>query len=282
MTESTLPTMDLDQLQAKARQLRRDIIEMVYRARSGHPGGALGMADFMTVLWYRHFRHDPSNPDWEDRDRFILSNGHACPILYAVLADRGYFDRDLLWTFRQLGSPIQGHPSIRTDLPGIEYSGGSLGNGLSYALGAALAARVTGRDYRVFCSVSDGDCQEGQTWEAAMAAAHLGVDNLVVIVDFNRCQIDGPSEEVMSLGDLPAKWRAFGWHVQDVDGHDHRALDDAFQAALAHRGGPSVIVARTVIGKGVSYMEGDYRWHHGYPDEERYQQALAELAEARA
>lgn len=274
--------MDLDQLQAKARQLRRDIIEMVYRARSGHPGGALGMADFMTVLWYRHFRDDPSNPDWEDRDRFILSNGHACPILYAVLADRGYFDRDLLWTFRQLGSPIQGHPSIRTDLPGIEYSGGSLGNGLSYALGAALAARVTGRDYRVFCSVSDGDCQEGQTWEAAMAAAHLGVDNLVVIVDFNRCQIDGPSEEVMSLGDLPAKWRAFGWHVQDVDGHDHRALDDAFQAALAHRGGPSVIVARTVIGKGVSYMEGDYRWHHGYPDEERYQQALAELAEARA
>lgn len=261
----------------KARQLRRDVIEMVYRARSGHPGGALGMADYMTVVWYRFLRDDPADPAWPDRDRFILSNGHACPILYAILADRDYFPRDWLWTFRKLGSPVQGHPSVRKGLPGVEYSGGSLGNGLSFALGCALAARVQGRDYRVYCSVSDGDCQEGQTWEAAMAAAHHRVDNLIAVVDYNRSQIDGPTDRVLSLGDLAAKWRAFGWHVQEVDGHDIPGLVAAFEAAIGERGRPSVIVARTVIGKGVSFMEGDYRWHHGAPTPEQYRQALHEL-----
>jgi transketolase len=265
-------------LAAKARQLRRDVIEMVYRAQSGHPGGALGMADYMTVLWYRYMRDDPARPDWPDRDRFVLSNGHTCPILYAILADRGYFPRPWLWTFRQLGSPLQGHPSVRHHLPGVEYSGGSLGNGLSFALGCALAARVQDRDYRVFCSLSDGDCQEGQTWEAAMAAAHYRVGNLIAVVDHNRSQIDGPTDRVMSLGDLAAKWRAFGWHVQEVDGHHLPGLIAAFDAALAELERPSVIVARTVIGKGVSFMEGDFRWHHGAPSEEQYRQAMAELA----
>ncbi|HEX6989207.1 MAG TPA: transketolase [Bacillota bacterium] len=277
MTATGLRIEGRDALFAKAQQLRRDVIEMVHHARSGHPGGALGMADIFTVLWYRFLRDDPANPAWPDRDRFVLSNGHICPILYAVLADRGYFQRDLLFTFRKLGSRVQGHPSIRKDLPGIEYSGGSLGNGLSYALGIALAARVSGRPYRVFCSLGDGDCQEGQTWEAAMAAAHYRVGNLVAMVDYNKTQIDGPIDQVMSLGNLADKWRAFGWHVQEIDGHDHAAVEQAFQAALERSDLPSVLVAHTVIGKGVSFMEGDYRWHHGYPDEDQYRRAMAEL-----
>ncbi|HEY8449962.1 MAG TPA: transketolase [Bacillota bacterium] len=269
----------IPELARKARQLRRDVVDIVYHARSGHPGGALGMADVLTVLWYHFLRDDPSDPDWPDRDRFVLSNGHVCPILYAILADRGYFDQALLKTFRRLGSPLQGHPSVRKGLPGVEYSGGSLGNGLSFALGMALAARVSGRHYRVFCSVGDGDCQEGQTWEAAMAAAHYRVGNLNVVVDFNRSQIDGPTDEIMSLGDLAAKWAAFGWHVQEIDGHDYEQILAAWQRALAEDRRPSVIVARTVIGKGVSYMEGDYRWHHGAPNEQQYRQAMAELAD---
>lgn len=255
------------------------IIDMLKGAPSGHPGGALGMADYMAVLFYRHMRHRPHEPRWPGRDRFVLSNGHTCPILYAVLADHGYFDEELLDTFRKLGSPVQGHPSVRYELPGIEYSGGSLGNGLSYALGMALAAPVTGHDYRVFCSVSDGDCQEGQTWEAAMAAAHYKAANLIAVVDYNRSQIDGLTDDVMGLGDLSAKWEAFGWHVQEVDGHDISALDGAYEEAIAEKERPSVIVARTIIGKGVSYMEGEYTWHHGVPDEEQYARAMADLAD---
>lgn len=276
-TRSDLKITDHRALHQKAQQLRRSVIDMIYHAQSGHPGGALGMADVLTGLWYNFFRDDPANPQWPDRDRFVLSNGHACPILYAILADRGYFDPQLLRTLRRLGSPVQGHPSIQHNLPGIDYSGGSLGNGLSFALGMALAARVTGRPYRVFCSVSDGDCQEGQTWEAAMAAAHYKVGNLNVVVDFNKKQIDGPSSEVMNLGDLAAKWRAFGWHVQEIDGHDFNAIMTAWENAINERERPSVIVAHTILGKGVSFMEDDYRWHHGAPNEKQYKQAMAEL-----
>lgn len=273
-----LQISDPVELRRKAQQLRRQVIDMIYHAQSGHPGGALGMADLLTVLWYRFLRDDPRNPKWPERDRFILSNGHTCPILYAILADRGYFDPALLRTLRRLGSPVQGHPSIQHGLPGIEYSGGSLGNGLSFALGVALAARVTKSGYRVFCSLGDGDCQEGQTWEAAMAAAHYKVGNLNVVVDFNKNQIDGPSSEVMSLGDLAQKWRAFGWHVLEIDGHDYDAIISAWEAAIAEQERPSVLVAHTIIGKGVSYMEDDYRWHHGAPNEKQYRLAMEELS----
>jgi transketolase len=250
---------------------------MVYHAKSGHIGGGLGAADLLTVMYYKYLNHRPEDPHWPERDRFILSNGHICPILYAILADRGYFPKEELRTLRKLGSMLQGHPSIIKGTPGIELSGGSLGNGHSFALGQALAARVTGRNYRVYCMVGDGDCQEGQTWEAAEAAAHYKVDNLTVLVDYNRCQIDGPTDEVMSMGDLPGKWRAFGWHVIEVDGHDYGQIVAAFDAALATRGKPTVIVGYTIIGKGVSYMEVDYHWHHGAPNDEEFRQAMAEL-----
>src|SRR5690606_586203 len=262
---------------AKAQEMRRSVIDMIYAAKSGHPGGALGTADVLTTLFYRFINDRPEEPHWPDRDRFVLSAGHMCPILYAILADRGYFPKELLSTFRRLESPVQGHPSIRSGLPGAEYSGGSLGNGLSFALGSAMAARLTGKSYRVFCLVSDGECQEGQTWEAAMAAAHHKVDNLIVVVDVNGTQIDGPVEKVMEVRPMAPRWEAWRWHVQEVDGHHIPALYDAFQAALAEKGRPSVIVANTVIGKGVSFMEDDYRWHHGVPSEEQYRQAMAEL-----
>lgn len=262
---------------AKATELRRSIVDMIYAARSGHPGGALGMADVLATLYYRFFNDRPQEPDWPDRDRFVLSAGHICPILYAILAARSYFPAELLATFRRLGSPVQGHPSIRSGLPGVDYSGGSLGNGLSFALGTALAARITGRPYQTYCVVSDGECQEGQTWEAAMAAAHYKAGNLIAFVDHNGMQIDGPMDTVMEVRPLAPRWQAFGWHVQEVDGHDAAAIYAAIAAALAETERPSMIIANTVIGKGISYMEGDFHWHHGVPTAEQYAQAMAEL-----
>lgn len=267
----------ISDLQRKADELRKSTLEMVYQANSGHAGGALGAADLLTVMYYRYLRHRPEEPAWPGRDRFVLSNGHICPILYAILADRGYFPAEETRRLRKLGALLQGHPSIPKGTPGVELSGGSLGNGHSYALGIALAARVLGADYRVFCMVGDGDCQEGQTWEAAMAAAHYGVDNLCVLVDHNKCQIDGTTDQVMSLGDLAAKWQAFGWHTLTVDGHDYDQIIAAFDAALATRGRPTVIVGRTVMGKGVSFMEDDHHWHHGAPAAAQMEQARAEL-----
>ena len=193
--------MDMEALKAKANQLRGDVLKIVTVAKSGHPGGALGMADLLTVLYYKYLRHDASNPQWEERDRFVLSNGHTCPILYAILADYGYFDRDELWSFRKLGGMLQGHPSTAWNIPGVESCSGSLGNGMSVALGLAMGAKQAERDSRIYCFVSDGELQEGQPWEAATAAAHHKVDNLCVMIDWNDCQIDGRVHDVMDVGD---------------------------------------------------------------------------------
>jgi len=274
--------VEIGALKRRANELRGDVLRIVTNANSGHPGGALGMADLLTVLYYKYLRHDPSNPDWDGRDRFLLSNGHACPILYAILADRGYFPREELWRFRKLGAMLQGHPSTAWKVPGLEVSSGSLGNGLSVALGMAIGAKIASRDARVYCFVSDGELQEGQPWEAATAAAHHGVDNLCALLDWNGIQIDGYTRDVMDVGDLAAKFRAFGWNVHEIDGHDYDAIMSAFTSFLASRGSgkPTAIAAHTILGKGVSFMENVPKWHHGALSEAQLEQALAELGSA--
>ncbi|MCB9899490.1 MAG: transketolase [Planctomycetes bacterium] len=273
-------TPDFTELAEIARELRIDVIRMLNLARSGHPGGSLGMADVFTALWFGgHMRVDPKNPAWGERDRFVLSNGHICPILYAILAKKGYFPRDDLWTLRKLGSPLQGHPDFH-HTKGVDCCTGSLGNGLSVGLGMALGARAQGKDFRVFAGSSDGESEEGQVWEMATAAAFYEVDNLTVLIDRNGIQIDGFTKDVMDQGDLGAKYEAFGWHRQDVDGHDLRALHDALLAARAVKGRPQVIVCHTVLGKGVSFMENQPKWHGQAPDDEQCARALAELQAA--
>jgi len=275
------PTMtaDHDELRALAQELRIDVVKMLALAGSGHPGGSLGMADVFTTLWFGgHLRVDPDRPDWPERDRFVLSNGHICPILYAILARKGYFARDELWTLRKLGSKLQGHPDTH-ETPGVDCCTGSLGNGVSVALGMALGARVQGKGYRVFVGSSDGESQEGQVWEMASAAAHYGVDNLTVLVDRNGIQIDGFTQDVMDQGDLAAKYEAFGWHVQRVDGHDVEAVDEALELARRVKGRPQMIECRTLLGKGVSFMENVPKWHGVAPDDDQLAQALQELGD---
>jgi transketolase len=271
--------MDVGALQAKANKLRGDVLQMVSHAGSGHPGGGLGMADILTVLYEKYLRHDPSRPNWEERDRFVLSNGHTCPILYAVLADRGYFSREKLWTLRTLGSMLQGHPSTVWKVPGVEISSGSLGHGLSVALGMSLAAKLARRDARVYCFVSDGELEEGQPWEAMTAAAHHKADNLCVIVDWNGIQIDGYTKDVMSVGNLAEKIRSFGWNVLEVNGHDYAQIMEAFTSFLAARGSgkPTAIAAHTILGRGVSFMENLPKWHHGALSADQLRQAFDEL-----
>ncbi|MEW6540447.1 MAG: transketolase [Bacillota bacterium] len=264
------------ELASKAREIRKHIIRMVAEAGSGHPGGSLSAADIVTALYFNEMRLDPVRPDWPDRDRFVLSKGHAAPVLYAALAERGYFPVAELSTLRKLGSRLQGHPDMRK-LPGVEMSTGSLGQGLSAANGMALAARLDGRDYRVYVLLGDGECQEGQVWEAAMAAAHYALENLTAIVDFNGLQIDGPVSEVMALEPLPDKWRAFGWHVLEIDGHDFGQILPALEQARSAGGRPTAIVARTVKGKGVSFMEHGVDWHGVAPKGDQVARALAEL-----
>ena len=271
--------MTTDQLQQKANKLRGDVIKMVTRANSGHPGGAMGMADVLTVLYYRYLRHDPAKPDWPARDRFLLSNGHTCPLLYAILADQGYFPREELWQLRKLGSLLQGHPATAWNIPGVEMSSGSLGNGLSVAIGMALGARLDRRDSRVYCSISDAECQEGQPWEAATAASHYRLSHLCAILDWNGCQIDGHTHRVMDVGDLAGKFRAFGWNVREIDGHNYAEIIGAFDAFAAHTDPerPTLVAAHNILGKGVSFMEDDPSWHHGALSEEQLTQALTEL-----
>ena len=272
-----MTTASTDELATIARELRGDVIRMLAKSQSGHPGGSLGMADVYTALWFGgHMNVRPDEPEWADRDRFVLSNGHICPILYAILARQGYFPRDDLWTLRQLGSKLQGHPDFHFT-KGVDCCTGSLGNGVSVGLGMALAARVQGKNYRVYVGSSDGESQEGQVWEMATAAAHYNVDNLTVLLDRNGIQIDGYTKDVMDQGDLAAKYAAFGWHVTTVDGHDMNALNEALEQAKTVRGQPQLICCNTVLGKGVSFMEDVAKWHGVTPDADQTAAALAEL-----
>lgn len=271
-----LTESELIELQDVARQCRRDIVRMTHAAGSGHPGGSLSAIDALVVLYLRHLNVRPQDPLWHERDMFILSKGHCTPAYYAVMAARGFFPREELQTFRALGTRLQGHPS-NTHLPGVDSSSGSLGQGLSVANGAALAARHEGLGSRYYVMIGDGECQEGQIWEAAMTAAARGLDNVCAIVDVNGIQLDGTVDSVKSLGDLPAKWRAFGWHVIDVDGHDLRAVDTALTQAADTTGAPTAIISRTVKGKGVSFMENTAMFHGLAPTDEELRTALEEL-----
>lgn len=266
--------MNTIELSKVCRQVRRDIIEMTANAGSGHPGGSLSAVELMTSVFFNHMRVDPKNPDAPDRDRFVLSKGHAAPCYYAVLAERGFISRDEFKNFRQLHSILQGHPDCKK-VPGVDASTGSLGQGCSIAVGMALGAKIQGKDTRVFAILGDGECQEGQIWEAFMAAAHHKLDNLTVIIDNNGLQIDGTNDEVMSLGDLPAKLRAFGFELFEIDGHDLDAVEAALSAPVS--GKPKCILAHTVKGKGVSFMENQVGWHGKAPNAEQRQQALKEL-----
>ncbi|AOQ22735.1 Transketolase [Moorella thermoacetica] len=268
---------DLQSLMATARRIRRDIVRMVGAAGSGHPGGSLSAVEIMTALYFKVMRLDPERPDWPERDRFVLSKGHAAPVLYAALAERGFFAVDKLDTLRRLGSPLQGHPD-RKSLPGVEVSTGSLGHGLAVANGMALAGRLDGRDYRVYVLLGDGELEEGMVWEGAMAAAHYHLDNLTAIVDHNHLQIDGRVEEVMSPEPVADKFRAFGWEVMTIDGHDFGQILDALERAREVKGKPTVIIAETIKGKGVSFMENQAGWHGKAPKPEEVEKALAELA----
>ncbi|MCL6448703.1 MAG: transketolase [Armatimonadetes bacterium] len=263
-------------LEDKARQIRAHIIKMTAAAGSGHPGGSLSAADIVTALYFHLLRIDPQNPAWPDRDRFILSKGHAAPLLYAALAERGFFPVEELLTLRKLGSRLQGHPDMKS-LPGVEVSTGSLGQGLSAGNGMALAAKLDGRDYRVFVLLGDGEIQEGMVWEAAMAAAHYRLDNVTAFLDYNGLQIDGPITEVMSPEPVADKWRAFGWDVQEIDGHDIGQIIKAVEVARQVKGKPQMIVAKTCKGKGVSFMENQVDWHGTAPKPEQAEKALAEL-----
>jgi len=269
---------NLEELQAIARQVRREIIEMTGAAGSGHPGGSLSAVEILVELYFDYMRIDPHNPSWADRDRFVLSKGHAAPVLYAMMAEAGYPDtpKDKLNTLRKLGSMYQGHPDMRF-IPTLEASTGSLGEGLSVVLGMGLVSRLDGRPSRFYVLLGDGEIQEGQVWEAAMAGAFHKVDNVVAIVDYNGIQLDGFVKDIMDVAPLADKWRAFGWHTLEIDGHDIPAIRRALEEAQATRGQPTAIVAHTVKGKGVSFMENNPKFHGTAPTAEEVKLALEEL-----
>lgn len=258
-----------------ALRLRRRTIDMLWHSQAGHPGGSLSAAEILSVLYFGVMRIDPARPEWEDRDRFVLSKGHAAPIYYATLVERGFFAEGLLSTYDELDSGLQAHPYV--GLPGIDSCSGSLGQGLSVGIGMALGARLRGSPARVYVLLGDGELQEGQVWEAAMAAAGFGLAGLTAIVDANGLQLYGAVESIVSVEPLADKWRAFGWHVLEADGHDCAALGAAFAAAAAEEERPSVILARTVKGKGVSFMENSVEWHSAPVTDEVRERALAEL-----
>ena len=260
-----------------SRIIRSDILTMIHKAGSGHPGGSLSAADIMTALYFGDIIHvDPEHPNWEDRDRFILSKGHVAPVLYSVLARKGFFPATELWTLRKLGSILQGHPH-REFTPGLDCSSGSLGQGLSISNGLAVAFKKQNRNNRVYCLLGDGELQEGQVWEAVMTAAQHKLDNLCAIVDYNHVQLDGTTEEIKDLGNLAAKFHDFGWNVIQLDGHDMEQITAAFRMAEEYKGKPTVLIAETVKGKGVSFMENDCNWHGNTPVEEQLKQALREI-----
>ena len=268
---------DVERLEEQAVQLRRDIVEMIHAAKAGHPGGSLSAVDMITALYFHVMRIDPQNPRWEDRDRFVLSKGHACPALYAALARRGFFDPKHLTTLRQYHSILQGHPDMNKT-PGIDISSGSLGNGLAIGVGMAMSGRLHHQDYMTYVMLGDGEVPEGMVWEAAMAAHHHDLGNLVAIVDCNGVQINGWVNEIMTVEPLADKWRAFGWNVVEVNGHNMKDLLTVLHTAKTMRH-PTVILMRTVKGRGVSFMEDDCKWHGNSPSDEELVQATLEIGE---
>jgi transketolase len=271
-------TTNVAELQAIARRVRRDIVEMITAAKSGHPGGSLSAVEILVTLFFDKMRHDPRNAKWPDRDHVILSKGHAAPVLYSVMAEAGYPDtpKDKLNTLRKLDSVYQGHPDVRY-IPSLEASTGSLGQGLSVGLGFGLADRLDGRPSRTYVILGDGESQEGQIWEAAMFGAYHKVDNVVTIVDYNKIQLDGFVKDIMDLEPLADKWRSFGWHTLELDGHDIPALQSAFDEAAATKGKPTAIVAHTIKGKGVSFMENNPKYHGVAPTDKELELALQEI-----
>ncbi len=272
MTESPHPAVDLQEV---ANDLRKLVVATLCRAQAGHPGGSLSAVEILAALFFRVLRIDPADPEWAERDRFVLSKGHAAAAYYAALARRGYFPEALLQTYDELDSPLQAHPDMHC--PGVDMSSGSLGQGLSAGLGMALGMRLKGHEARAFVLLGDGELQEGQVWEAAMAAPKFGLDNLVAIVDDNRVQLMGDTCAIMPVDPIADKWRAFNWHVVEVDGHDAAAVAAACEAAPQTTGSPTVVIARTVKGKGVSFMEGTCAWHAAPITQDLAEQALAEL-----
>jgi transketolase len=265
------------ELAAIAKRVRRECIEMITAAKSGHPGGSLSVTDILVTLYFDVMRHDPANPKWKDRDRFILSKGHCCPALYSVMAMCGYCPEDKLNTLRKLGSIYQGHPDVRF-MPQLDASSGSLGEGISLALGMGLAARLDNSPARAYVVIGDGESQEGQIWESAMFGRQHSNDNVCVIVDYNQIQLDGFVKDIMDLEPLVAKWQSFGWHTVEVDGHSFPALQGAFAEAAATKGKPTVLIAHTIKGKGVSFMENNPKFHGTAPTLEEEKKALQELA----
>jgi transketolase len=266
-------------LQMKAFELRSHVIDMIYHAGSGHPGGSLSIAEIVTVLYWSVMQIDPAQPDWEDRDRLVLSKGHAAPIIYAALADKGYISKEHLSTLRHVNSILQGHPDFRK-VPGLDMTTGSLGQGLSVGLGMALGARQAGKNFNVYVILSDGELEEGMIWEAAMASSHYKADNLTAIVDYNNLQVDGRVNEVMNIEPLADKWRAFGWEVLEIDGHNIPALLAAFAIRHSRKNKPLVLICKTIKGKGVSFMEDIMEWHASPITQEQRDQAMAELKQA--
>lgn len=263
-------------LQPYATSIRRNILKQVYKAKSGHPGGSLSSADILTVLFFNHMDINSENVSTIDRDRFVLSKGHASPLLYATLAEKGLLDVEALETFRNIDSKLQGHPNMNY-VPGVDMSTGSLGQGISCATGMAIANKADGNDHRIYVLLGDGECEEGQVWEAAMCAAHYRLDNLCAVLDYNHLQIDGNIKDVISPEPFKSKFEAFGWNVLECDGHDYDAIDACFSQAKAYKGRPTIIIAHTVKGKGVSFMENNYAWHGTAPNQEQYEQAIKEL-----
>ena len=268
--------MENIELEKKAKEIRKDIIKEVYSAKSGHPGGSLSIADIITVLYFDEMNIDEKNPSWEDRDRLVLSKGHTSPALYAALSERGYFSKEKLEGFRNIESLLQGHPNMN-DVPGVDMSTGSLGQGLSASNGMAISAKLDGKQFRVYCILGDGEIEEGQIWEAAMTSSKYKLDNLCVIVDNNNLQIDGKIEDVMSPYPIDKKFESFGFNVIQINGHNIDEIKEAFKVAKNTKGKPTCIIAKTIKGKGVSFMENEAGWHGKAPNEEQYNQAIHEL-----
>lgn len=266
----------MEELKNKAKIIRKDIINMLTEAKSGHPGGSLSASEILAYLYFKEMKVDAKEPNKQDRDRFVLSKGHGAPVLYSTLAEKGYFPKEELMKLRKTGNMLQGHPDMK-GTPGVDMSTGSLGQGLSAANGMALAGKLDYKDYRVFVLIGDGELQEGQIWEAAMTAAHYRLDNITAFIDNNGLQIDGFNKEVMNIEPIKEKWEAFGWHTINIDGHDFEQIEKAVLEAKNTKGKPTVIIAKTVKGKGISFMENEASWHGVAPNQEQSQQALKEL-----